>query len=261
MNTDKLYNLIYTWLITKGPGILLAIFLFIAGQIIIKVIRKWSRRFFAGERFVTIRPYLHGLINAVLQVLLILVVMQVLGIQMTVFAALVAAFGVAAGLALSGTLQNFAGGVLILILKPYRNGENIITQGYEGTVSSIQLFYTIITTFDNKTVIVPNSKLSNEIIINTSRQGNRRLDIELKFNYGIEFALIKQIIEKTLQSAEHILASPASRIGVSQIDPDGYKVSVNAWSEAHGFQDTRLLLQEKLVDDLKSAGIKLPGMA
>lgn len=99
---------------------------------------------------------------------------------MTMFAALVGAFGVAAGLALSGTLENFTSGILILLLKPFRVGDNIIAQAQEGTVTSIQLFYTVVLTFDNRTVIVPNSKLSNEVIINLSREGLRRMDIELK---------------------------------------------------------------------------------
>ena len=123
---------------------------------------------------------MQGALNILLKILLALALLQVLGIQMTMFAALVGAFGVAAGLALSGTLENFTSGILILLLKPFRVGDNIIAQAQEGTVTSIQLFYTVVLTFDNRTVIVPNSKLSNEVIINLSREGLRRMDIELK---------------------------------------------------------------------------------
>jgi small conductance mechanosensitive channel len=179
---------------------------------------------------------------------------------MTIFAAVIGAFGVAAGLALSGTLQNFASGVLILLLKPYRVGDNLNTQSLEGTVTSIQLFYTIILTFDNKTVIVPNSKLSNEVIINLSRQGTRRLDVVLKFTYAFDFEQIKGIINNTISKFEKINKVPEHRIGVSELEPDGYKIGVNVWINAHGFEDTKLSFQQLLIEELKKGGIKLPGM-
>lgn len=110
--------------------------------------------------------------------------LQIAGIQLTFFTAIVAGLSVAAGLALSGTLQNFVSGILILVLRPYSVGDNVVMQGQEGTVTSIQLFHTIILTFDNKTIIVPDGQLSNNVTINLSRQGKRRFDINLKFNYG-----------------------------------------------------------------------------
>src|SRR4029078_826364 len=186
--------------------------------------------------------------------------MQLLCIKMTLFAAVIAAFGVAAGFALSGTLQNFASGVIILILRPYRIGDNIITQGQEGTVSSIQLFYTVVTSFDNKTIIVPNSKLSNEIIINLSRKGNRRIDIELKLNYAIDTEQVKGIITQSIQASRNLLTEPSHRLSVSTLEPDGYRLLINVWTSAHGFNDARFLLQEKILNDLKHGGIKLPGM-
>src|SRR5206468_1067274 len=190
---------------------------------------------------------------------LLLGLMQILGIQMTIFAAVIGAFGVAAGLALSGTLQNFASGVLILLLKPYRVGDNISTQGQEGTVTTIQLFYTVILTFDNKTVIVPNSKLSNEVILNLSRQGTRRLDIELKFSYGYDFEQLKQIINKSVEDFGKINKEPEHRIGVSQLESDGFNIMINVWINAHGFEDTKYSFQQILVADLKKSGIKMPG--
>jgi small conductance mechanosensitive channel len=202
-----------------------------------------------------------NLIVTILQILLVLGFMQIINVQMTVFAALIGAFGVAAGLALSGTLQNFTSGILILLLKPFRVGDNIIAQGQEGTVSTIQIFFTIVKTFDNRTVIIPNGKLSNEVIVNLSREGTRRLDIELKFNYGVDFNIVKQSIEGSLNSSNGLLKDPAHRIGVQTVDADGYRVEVNVWAPAHGFQDVKLALQEKLISDLKIAGVKLPGMS
>ncbi len=125
------------------------------------------------------------------------------------FAAIIGAFGVAAGLALSGTLQNFTSGILILWLKPFRVGDNIIAQGSEGTVTMIRIFYTIVTTFDNRTVIIPNSKLSNEVIVNLSREGNRRLDIVLRFEFSVPFEQVKAILEQTIHSQTDLLKEPA----------------------------------------------------
>jgi small conductance mechanosensitive channel len=242
---ETFYDVAFQWLINYGPKIILAILILVVGQWVIRLLKKWINKFFEAPKLKTVRPFLEGLIGIALQVLLIFLIMQVLGIQMTIFAAVITAFGVAAGFALSGTLQNFASGVIILILRPYRIGDNIITQGQEGTVSSIQLFYTVVTSFDNKTIIVPNSKLSNEIIINLSRKGNRRIDIELKLNYAIDTGQVKKIITESIQSSKNLLTEPSHRITVSTLESDGYRLLVNVWTLAHGFNDAKFQLQEK----------------
>jgi small conductance mechanosensitive channel len=224
------------------------------------LLRRWLNKFISAKRFDPVRPFLQGLIAISFQVLLILMIMQILGIRMTIFAAVITAFGVAAGFALSGTLQNFASGVLILALRPYKIGDILITQGQEGVVSSIQLFYTIIISADNKTIIVPNGKLSNEIIINLSRKGTRRIDIELKFNYGIDLDSVKSIIKQTILSSQSLLSDPSHTISVSSLDPDGYKLLVNVWTSATGFNEAKHELHERILQDLKEAQIKLPGM-
>jgi small conductance mechanosensitive channel len=162
----------------------------------------------------------------------------------------IAAFGAATGLALSGTLQNFASGVLILLLKPFDTGDNIVAQGVEGTVTSIRIFYTIITTFDNRTVIMPNSKLSNEVIVNITHQGVRRLDIELKFKNTEPIETVKAFLTKVFAESREVLHEPAIRIGVSAIEEDSYKITCNIWINAHGFEDTRMMINEKIVSAL-----------
>jgi len=253
---NAFYQRAYSWLISYGPKVIIAIILLVIGQWLIGFTRRWIQRFFLAPRFKSFRPFLNGLVNLVMQVLLILLIMQILGIQMTIFAAVIASFGVAAGFALAGTLQNFASGVLILILKPYRMGDNIITQNQEGTVTSIQLFYTVVTTFDNKTVIVPNSKLSNEIIVNLSKQGNRRLDIDLKFGYNMDYEKIKQLITEAIHNMDNTLVDPPLRIGITKLEDSTYTVTVNIWAKVHGFLDTSMAVNESLLRQLKSAGIK-----
>lgn len=261
MNPEKLYDKAYDWLLMYGPKIVIAIVVFIAGQWLIRLFRKRMVRSMHQKQVSTsLQPFMRSLIAATLQVLLVLLVMQILGIQLTIFAALVGALGVAAGLALSGTLQNFTSGILILLMKPYNIGDNIMAQGQEGTVTDIRVFYTIITTYDNRTVIVPNSKLSNELIVNLSSEGKRRLDVEIKLPFPVDFAQAEKTIKVVLDKTVGILKDPAPRIGVAVIEPDGYRMVVNAWVHAHGFHDTRLAFQEQIVIALKQDGIKLPGM-
>lgn len=201
-----------------------------------------------------------SLVGVALRIMLILAVMGIIGIQMTLFNVLVAGLSVAAGLVLAGNLQNFASGIVILLLKPFVVGDDINTQGTEGTVTSIQIFYTIVTTFDNRTVIVPDSQLSNQTIINTSREGTRRLDISYKFANNIDIKQAKGVISNTLDGAEECLASPKKRIDVGELQPDGYILSISVWVNAHGFQDTKLIVQEKILQNIKDSGIKIPGL-
>jgi small conductance mechanosensitive channel len=242
----------YNWIVGFGPKLIVAIIIFFIGQWIIRLITNGLKKIFKGREFnATLRPFINNLVRIVLQVLLLLALMEILGIKMTVFAAIIAAFGVAAGFALSGTLQNFASGVLIILLKPFSVGDNIKTQGEEGEVTSIRLFYTVVRTFTNTTLIVPNSKLSNEVIFNNTREANRRMDVSLKFNYGVNFEEVKQVCLATIQSFEKGLKEPEAHIGIDKIEPDGYTIIIKAWISAHGFQDTRLMLNEKLMYSLK----------
>ena len=225
----------------------------------IRLFNKWLRKGFEKRKFnPSLRYFLLNLVAISLQILLVFFALQVAGIQLTFFAAIVAGLSVAMGLALSGTLQNFVSGILILVLRPYSVGENVVMQGQEGTVTSIQLFYTIILTFDNKTIIVPNGQLSNNVVINLSRQGKRRMDINLKLPYTIDMGEVRRIIETAVAATGNILNEPVSRIGVSELEADRYIVSIQVWAEAHGFQESKFALQEKLMDDLKNANILIP---
>jgi small conductance mechanosensitive channel len=260
-NWDKFYDSAYNWIINFGPKVIVAIIVFLIGLWLIRIFNRFLKRVLTRHSFnPSLRYFFQNLVAIALQVLLVFLVMQVIGIQLTFFAAIVAGLSVAVGLALSGTLQNFVSGILILVLKPYRVGENIVTQGQEGKVTAIQLFYTTVLTFDNKTIIIPNGQLSNNVVINLSRQGNRRLDVEIKFDYGKDIAELKRILSRSIQTASEILPEPEARIGVSKLEADRFTVTVNVWVSAHGFYDFSLALNEKLINDLKAAGIKLPGM-
>lgn len=261
MKIDQFYNKAYSWILATGPSVLVGIVVLLAGLWLIRMLSRWlNTHMYRRKIDPSLTPFLLSLAVTTLRVLLIISVMQIVGIQMTIFAALVGAIGVAAGLALSGTLQNFTSGVLILILKPFHVGDNILAQGQEGTVEAIKIFYTVVKTYDNRRVVIPNSKLSNEVIINISGSGNRRMDVELKFTNSIDFQEVKKVINAVLDHAQNALKVPARRIGISSIEPDGYKVMVNVWLDSHGFVDTKMEIQEKLMEALKGSGLKLPGM-
>lgn len=166
MSFDELYNMTVNWLMVNGPRILIALVIWLVGQWLIRLFRKWLHKvMFRKNVESSVKPFLESLCIAAIQIVLFIFVMKIIGVELTVFAAGIASIGVAIGLALSGTLQNFACGLLILFLKPFRVGDRIIAQGQEGDVESIQIFYTIVRNKDNRTVIIPNSKLSNEVIV------------------------------------------------------------------------------------------------
>jgi small conductance mechanosensitive channel len=253
---EQLYDRMLNWLIFYGPRVLVALIVLIAGFWVIRILNKWLiRRMDKSRLNPSLKYFFLNLIIIASQILLIVLALQIVGIQMTFFTAIVAGLTVAVGLALSGTLQNFTSGILILLLKPYRVGDNIITQGQAGAVTSIQLFYTIVVTFDNTTVIVPNSKLSNEIIINLTRSGKRRFDIELKFPYSSDMDKIKTLVHEAVNSFDQVLKERPTRVGISKLEKDGFIVWINTWLPSHHFEDNRLIINEKLLQRLKKEGL------
>jgi len=257
VDVDELYQRGIDWMISNGPKIIFAIIVLFAGFWIIRIVKKWLRNVLKKKDVhSSLAPFIQSLVIAALHILLLLLVMQLLGIQMTLFAAGLASLGVAIGLALSGTLQNFAGGVLILLLKPFKVGDNIVAQGQDGIVESIQIFFTVITTFDNKTVIIPNSKLSNEIIVNMSQQGKRRLDLQMKFPYTSDVNPVQDVINNAIKDSGDILPDPKPRIGVSSLDIDGYIVVVELWVNALSYYEVKNAVQQRILQHLKEASVK-----
>jgi small conductance mechanosensitive channel len=254
---DEIFQRAVDWIISNGPRIVFAFVLLFIGFWLIRMIKKWLKRTLQKRQVhSSLEPFIQSLVIAVLHVLLFLFVMQMLGIQMTLFAAALASFGVAIGLALSGTLQNFAGGILILLLKPFKVGDNIVAQGQDGIVESIQIFFTVITTFDNKTVVIPNSKLSNEIIVNMSQQGNRRLDLLMKFPYTADVTKVQEVIALSIKNSTDILEDPKPNIGISSLDIDGFVIVVELWVNALSYYNVKNTVQKRILLDLKEASLK-----
>ncbi|WP_018342561.1 mechanosensitive ion channel family protein [Cytophaga aurantiaca] len=257
VDVDEVFQEAVQWIINNGPRIIFAFVILFGGFWIIKIIKKWLISVLRKKDVhSSLAPFIQSLVIAALHITLLLLVMQIMGIQMTLFAAGLASFGVAIGLALSGTLQNFAGGVLILLLKPFKLGDNIVAQGQDGIVESIQIFFTVITTLDNKTVVIPNSKLSNEIIVNLSQQGQRRLDLLMKFPYTSDINNIEGVINHAIQDSQDILPDPKPNIGVSSLDIDGYVIIVELWVNAMSYYQVKNAVQQRILQHLKEAAVK-----
>lgn len=258
---DKMLENAYKWIVLHGPRIAVALLILLVGQWIIHLLKKWLLKTLMKHREdTTLRPFLTGLITTTLQIILLLVVMQMLDIRMTIFAALVGSIGVAAGLALSGTLQNFTSGIIILLLKPFKAGDTIMAQGQTGVVSSIQLFNTTIVTLDNRAVIIPNSKLSNEVIINHSSTETRRIEIDLKLSYAFPPEQVKPLVLKEVKEISNIHDDPSPQAIVSALDPDGWHIMIYAWTTQEQYDETKFELNDRVINTLRANGVKLPGM-
>ena len=260
MELKEFYHTIHIWLVQSGPKYVAGIILFFFGIWVISFLRMGiTRRMSHRNIHSSLQPFFLSLSITALYFVLIFTVLNIVGFQLTFLSTIVGAFSVAAGLALSGTLQNFAGGVLILLLKPFVIDDSIIAQGQEGKVTSIQIFYTVLITADNKTVIIPNGKLFNEVIVNVTREGKRRLDFEIKLGYAVNVDQVKEVIYKAITETPNILNEPATNVGVIALELDGIRFTINVWVEPASFLKAKIAVQEKIIKDLFAAGVKLPG--
>jgi small conductance mechanosensitive channel len=259
MKPEEFYHQFHVWLVANGQKYVFGFVVFIIGYLVIRFIKMRLRaRMARNSVHSTLRPFFQSLTIIALYVLLILTVFRIIDFELSFLSAIVASFGVAAGLALSGTFQNFAGGVLILMLKPFNVGDDIVAQGQEGCVQSIQLFYTVVMTYDNRQVVIPNGKLFNEVIVNVNREQKRRVDFELKLGYIVEVDQVKGIIEKAIKTFPAIMHKPAPLVGVIALEIDGIRFTVRVWVHTKDFFETKIRLQEKIVKDLREADVKLP---
>ncbi|RKR85629.1 small conductance mechanosensitive channel [Mucilaginibacter gracilis] len=261
MNLHKFYTQVSDWAITHAPKYILAAAFYFIGLWFIKLVKLKLRGHMSHRQIhSSLRPFFLSLSITTMHILLFVGAMEIADVQLTIFNTVIGALGITAGLALSGTLQNFAGGVFILLLKPFTIDDNIIAQGVDGVVTSIQIFYTEILTADNKAVIIPNGKLFNEIITNVTRENKRRIDFELKLGYVVEIEQVKVIILAAIAKTPNVLPDPAPITGISALEVDGLRVAVKVWTKTEQFSSTRFALHENILKDLKSASIKLPGM-
>ena len=214
-----------------GWTLIKALLVFIVGRFLISMINKLVQRVLLKRNIdPSIKTFVGSLIHIILMILLIVSVVGALGVQTASFAALLASAGVAIGMALSGNLSNFAGGLIILIFKPYKVGDFIEAQNLSGTVREIQIFHTVLTTTDNKVIYIPNGSLSSSAVINYSYQQVRRIDWTFGVEYGTDYAKVKGVLEEILAKDERILQEPAAPfIAMSQLADSSVNYVVRVW--------------------------------
>lgn len=237
----------------------IAICIFIVGKFIIKRLHKWVKKIMLHRGTdASLTTFILSLIKITLYFVLIIIVIGTVGIETSSFLALFASAGVAVGLALSGTLQNFAGGVLILLLKPYKVGDYIEAQGFTGTVKEIQIFNTIINTPDNKAIIIPNGGLSTSSINNYSMEKRRRVDWTVGVAYGTDIDVARARILELLATDDRLETEPSPVVYVSELGDSAVNLSVRAWVSNEHYWDVYFKYNELFYKLLPQAGVEFP---
>tara|TARA_B100000965_G_C19583912_1_gene754800 strand:+ start:259 stop:1074 length:816 start_codon:yes stop_codon:yes gene_type:complete len=242
-----------------GPKLIGAIITLIVGLWVIKAITKSVKKLFEKRDLdPSLKPFLIGLFNSLLKVFLVISVLSMIGIEMTSFIAILGAVGLAIGMALSGTLQNFAGGVIILILKPYKVGDWIDAQGHSGTVNAIQIFHTILKTPDNKTIIIPNGPLSTGSLTNYSTEATRRVDWTFGIGYGDKIEDARAILNEILAADERIFKDPEPFVKVSELADSSVNLATRVWVNAGDYWPVKMETMEKVYNAFNEKGINIP---
>ena len=258
------YNQLLNDLISQAMWIALKIVLALAIYMVGKWITNWiirlmDRSFERRKVDASLRIFLRSMVKVVMYVLVVLAAIQTLGINTTSFVAIFASAGLAVGMALSGTLQNFAGGVILLLLRPYRVGDYITSQGQSGTVKAIGLFSTQLSTGDNRTIFVPNSAISTSIIDNYSHATTRRIDWNITISYGDDVDVARQAILAMLADDNRVLNEPAEpMVALKELGNNAVVLLVRCWTANSDYWGLYFDINERIYKELPTKGIKFP---
>ncbi|MGV8114101.1 MAG: mechanosensitive ion channel family protein [Lentimicrobium sp.] len=254
-SSGELYSLIMTY----GGKLILALITLFVGLWLIGRLKRLLKKVFEIRAYEkTLQKFLLQLISVTLKILLLISVVSMVGVQMTSFIALLGAAGLAFGMALSGTLQNFAGGVMLLILKPFKVGDYIEAQNYAGTVQEIQIFHTILHTPDKKTIIIPNGPLSNGSAVNFSTSPLRRVDWTFGISYSDNIDKAKQLIMDLLQRDQRILQDPAPFTGVISLGDSSVNIVTRAWVNSADYWNVFFAINELVKKTFDAQGVSIP---
>ncbi|WP_035335663.1 mechanosensitive ion channel domain-containing protein [Dokdonia sp. PRO95] len=249
------------WVWEFLPGFLSAIVLLFIGLWVIRIIKKLVAKFFKRKDYdPTLEKFIADLINWTLKIVLFVLVITQVGVKTTSLVAIIGAAGLAIGLALQGSLANFAGGVLILLLRPFKVGDFIKAQGQEGTVKEISIFQTKLNTFGNQLAIIPNGKLSNETIVNFTEEGIRKEAITFGIDYGDDVKLAKNILLTLVNEQEQVIQEEgkAPMIVLAELGDSSVNLSLRYWAKNEDFWNLRWLVLEEGKERLEAAGITIP---
>lgn len=245
--------------IQAGGHILKAVIVFLVGRFLIRMLNRLVRRLMDKRNVdISIKTFVRSLVNILLTVLLIISVVGALGVETTSFAALLASAGVAVGMALSGNLQNFAGGLVILLFKPYKVGDWIDAQNVSGTVKEIQIFHTILTTADNKLIYVPNGALSSGVVTNYSNQTTRRVEWIVGVDYGEDYNKVEKVVREVLTADKRILDDPTPFIALHALDASSVNVVARVWVNSADYWGVYFDINKAIYATFNEQGINFP---
>lgn len=242
-----------------GLNLLFAILTLVVGLWIVRQIVKAVRKGLdKGDTEETLKGFAVSLVSVLLKILVYITALGMLGVEMTSFIAILGAAGLAVGLALSGTLQNFAGGVMILFFRPFRVGHFIEAQGHMGTVKEIQIFVTILTTPDNKTIIIPNGPLATGSMTNFSRQPTRRVDWTFGIGYGDDVDKAYEVLNRLLSADDRILKDPEPFMALKELGDSSVDITVRAWVNTPDYWGVFFRINEEVYKTFSKEGLSIP---
>lgn len=258
-NLKDLWNEAVTWVMDFLPALITAVVILVAGMWIIRLINRLVKRFFDKRDYdPSLETFLQSFIKAALKFLLFVLVVTQLGVPASSLVALVGAAGLAVGLALQGSLSNFAGGILILLFKPFKIGDFISAQGVDGTVKEISIFTTKLSTFGNQVAIIPNGQLSNNNIINYNAEKTRRDKIDVGIGYGSDLKRAKEILLEICAADKRILKDPAPEVYVAELADSSVNLSLRFWARNEDFWGAHFEVMETMKLRFDQEGIEIP---
>lgn len=260
MNLENLtFQDIADWVVPILLDLALAIVVLLVGLWVVKRITKVAHKTMEKKDVdPSLRPFLRDMLNALLTVILVVIVISMLGVETASLIAVLGAAGFAVGLALSGTLQNFAGGVIILIIRPYKVGDFIEAQGYSGTVEEIQIFNTILKTPANQIITIPNGPMSTGTVKNYSTEPTRRMDLTFGIGYSDDIDKAKKIISDIILNDERVLKDPEPMIAVSELADSSVNIVARPWFKNEDFWGFYWEIQEKVKKEFDAQGVSIP---
>lgn len=259
VDIEQLLSKLLDWGIEVGKNLLGAIIIYIVGRFIIKQVGRLLARILEKRKLeISVQTFLRSLVSILLNLILAFAIVSRLGVETTSFAALLASAGVAIGMALSGNLSNFAGGLIILVFKPFKVGDYIEGQNANGTVREIQIFHTILTTVDNKVIYVPNGALSSNAITNYNKQETRRAEWVFGVEYGEDFEKVKAVLQRIIDADPRILKDPAPMIALGALSASSVDIKVRAWAKTADYWDVYFDMNKIVYDTFNKEGIGFP---
>ena len=258
-NVSNLSKQALDLVIAYGPSLLMAIVTLLIGLWVIGLIGKFVGKLMERSKVdVSLQKFMRSLLVTLLKVMLFISVIDMLGVATTSFVAIIGAAGLAVGLALQGSLANFAGGVLILLFKPFKVGDFIETQGYLGSVKEIQIFNTVLKTGDNKNIIIPNGAVSSGSITNFSAESKRRVDMVFGIGYNDDIKKTKEVLHQLINADERIDQDPAPFVVVSELADSSVNFAVRVWCDSANYWGIYFDMQEKVKLEFDKQGISIP---